>query len=232
MADASLPLDGPRRAADGETRALVVFLHGYGADGHDLFGLVDPLGPHLPGVAFHAPHAPEPCRVNPMGRQWFPIPWLDGSPEAEMTRSFAASADALQRYLEAAMAAEGVGPERTALVGFSQGTMMSLHVGPRLAPGLAGIVGFSGRLADPGAIAAAPTRPPVLLVHGDVDEVIPAAEMPKAAEALQAAGYPVATHLSTGIGHGIAPDGLGLALGFLVERLGINQGQPGDKPST
>ena len=72
-----------KRKGPAKAGSVVVFLHGYGADGADLLGLADPLAPHLPGTAFHAPDAPEPCANNPMGRQWFPIPWLDGSTEAQ-----------------------------------------------------------------------------------------------------------------------------------------------------
>jgi phospholipase/carboxylesterase len=216
-------LTGPRHApAGGATTSLVILLHGYGADGNDLIGLARPLAPHLPGTAFRSPNAPERCRVNPMGFQWFPIPWLDGSAEAEMQASFARSAEILDRYITDAMAEEGVGPERTALVGFSQGTMMSLHVAPRRAEPVAGIVGFSGRLIEGARLGEeARSRPPVLLVHGDMDEMIPVAALEEARSGLVRAGFEVATHVSRGVGHGIAPDGLGLALGFLKDRLGV-----------
>ena len=204
-------LTGPRRdAASGEASALVILLHGYGADGNDLIGLADPLAPHLPDVTFVAPNAPQRCSVNPMGYQWFPIPWMDGSSEVEMGRGFAASEDILGRYLDE-MAAE-FPAERTVLVGFSQGTMMSLHVGPQRKAQLAGIVGFSGRLLRPETLADAATKPPVQLIHGDADEVVPPTSMPEAEAALKAAGFDVASHVSPGIGHGIAPDGLTLAL--------------------
>ncbi len=218
-------LNGPRRpAASGTARSLVVLLHGYGADGEDLIGLGDALAGVLPDAVFIAPNAPEPCRVNPMGRQWFPISWIDGCSEAEMTAGFAASAQLLQAWLAETMAAEGVSPAATALVGFSQGTMMSLHVGPRLTEPLAGVVGFSGRLADP---AQKPTSlPPVLLVHGDRDEVIPVAALDEARAGLAAHGFAVRWHVSRGVGHGIAPDGLQLAARFLAERLG-----PGAAPA-
>ncbi|MEM9783229.1 MAG: dienelactone hydrolase family protein [Pseudomonadota bacterium] len=213
-------LQGPRvAAADGTTRGLVVLLHGYGADGADLAGLAQPLAPLLPGVAFRAPNAPEACRINPMGRQWFPIPWIDGSSEAESTAGFARSSDVLKRYLKAAMADEGVGAAETVLLGFSQGTMMSLHVGPRLDGALAGIVGFSGRILPDPHLADMPHKPPVLLVHGDRDEVIPVAALGEARDALAKAGFEVAAHVSPGTPHGIAPDGLTLAARFLVERL-------------
>ncbi|WP_185802907.1 alpha/beta hydrolase [Pontivivens nitratireducens] len=204
-------LTGPRRdAASGAADALVILLHGFGADGNDLIGLADPLTPHLPNVTFVAPNAPQKCSVNPMGYQWFPIPWMDGSSEVEMGQGFAASTDMLNRYLDE-MAKE-FPADRTVLVGFSQGTMMSLHVGPQRGQQLAGIVGFSGRLMRPESLADAVSKPPVQLIHGDSDEVVPPASMPEAEKALKSAGFDVQSHVSPGVGHGIAPDGLSLAL--------------------
>ena len=133
---------GRKGAASGEANALVVFLHGYGADGADLLGLADPLAPHLPNTVFVAPDAPEPCRNNPFGRQWFPIPWLDGSSEAEAMTAMAAAIDDLNAFLDAQLAAEGLTADRLVVVGFSQGTMMALHVLPRRAEPVAGIVAF------------------------------------------------------------------------------------------
>jgi phospholipase/carboxylesterase len=206
---------GPAQAA-----SLVVFLHGYGADGADLLGLADPLAPHLPATAFRAPDAPEPCAGNPFGRQWFPIPWLDGSDEAAMRASYAASKAALHAYLDRVLAEEGLPAGRLALVGFSQGTMMSLAVAPERPEVLAGVVGFSGRLVDAAGPGAAVTRPPVLLLHGDQDQMVPFASMGAAGTALADAGFEVRGHVMRGTGHGIAPDGLSAALGFLAEVLG------------
>ncbi len=215
-------LSGPERpAASGKADSIVVLLHGYGADGNDLIGLAEPLAPHLPNTRFLAPNAPERCPGNPMGFQWFPIPWLDGTPEAVARVSAAASFAALDAWLDG-LEAQGIGPERTVLVGFSQGTMVALHVGPRRARPLAGIVGFSGRLLDPDRLAAEITaRPPVLLIHGDQDPVVPFASLAEAEAALRAAGVETTAHVSRGTAHGIAPDGLGLALGFIRERLGL-----------
>ncbi|MEM9050207.1 MAG: prolyl oligopeptidase family serine peptidase [Pseudomonadota bacterium] len=205
---------------DGAER-LVVFLHGYGADGGDLIGIADTLAAHLPKTRFLAPNAPQRCGANPMGFQWFPIPWMDGSSEADMHAGIATSVDLLHRYLDTLPRQEGIGPERTVLVGFSQGTMMSLHVGLRRGTAFAGIVGFSGRLLAADQLAdEIVTKPPVLLVHGDQDQVVPYSDMAAAEAGLRAAGVAVATHTSPGLGHGIGPDGLGVALGFLSERLG------------
>ncbi len=215
-------LSGPERpAASGAADSLVILLHGYGADGADLIGLAEPLAPFLPNTRFVAPDAPDPCVNNPMGRQWFPIPWLDGSSEIASALAAGKSFAALDAWLDG-VAARGTPPERTVLVGFSQGTMMALQVGPRRKAALAGIVGFSGRLLQPGRLAAEiVTRPPVLLIHGDDDPVVPVACLAEAADALTAVGVETRRHVSRGAGHGIAPDGLRLALAFVRERLGV-----------
>ncbi len=211
---------GRKGPAPGTARRLVVLLHGYGADGADLLGLADVLGPHLPDAAFVAPNAPERCAINPMGYQWFPIPWIDGTAPEAAGASMARSFGILDRFLDEVAAAEGLGGAHTALVGFSQGTMMALHVGPRRADPPACIVGFSGRLLAPERLAEeAKARMPVLLVHGDADEVVPYASLAEAQAALEEAGFPVRTHTSRGMGHGIAPDGLAVALAFLKEHL-------------
>lgn len=207
---------GPEKAG-----SVIVFLHGYGADGADLLGLADPLGRYLPDTAFYAPDAPEPCVNNPMGYQWFPIPWLDGSTEAQAQAAMERSIDDLNAFLNGVLTREGLGPDRMVVVGFSQGTMMALHVLPRRDKAVAGIVGFSGRLLAPGMLAAETrVRPPVLLLHGDQDAMVPFADMGLAERALAEAGFSVATHVMRGTGHGISPDGLGAALAFVRQVLG------------
>lgn len=211
---------GVKETASGKAKSLVVFLHGYGADGADLLGLADPLAPHLPDTLFLAPDAPEPCSGNPYGRQWFPIPWLDGSSEAAAMQGLAQASDDLNVFLDERLAVAGLGADRLALVGFSQGSMMALQVGPRRPHPIAGIVAFSGRLLQPESLAReAISKPPVLLVHGDADPVVPFADMGVAGQALTAAGFETYGHVSKGTGHGIAPDGLSVALQFLVKRL-------------
>ena len=211
---------GARRAASGTTRSLVVFLHGYGADGADLLGLADALAPQLPDTRFVAPDAPDRVSGAASGRQWFPIPRFDGSTEAQAAAGLAAAAAELNGFLDQQLAADGLGPEALALVGFSQGAMMALHVAPRRGVAMAAVVAISGRLIRPDLLAdEAKVKPPVLIVHGDQDPVVPFAEMSKAGNALIAAGFETFGHVMQGTGHGIAPDGLSVALGFLNDRL-------------
>lgn len=212
-----------REPVSGETRSAVVFLHGYGANGADLLGLADPLGEHLPDTLFVAPDAPEACAGAPMGLQWFPIPWIDNSSEEEAERGMIQATQDLNAFLDALMVDEDLLPEQVVLFGFSQGTMMALHVAPRREDAVAGIVAFSGRLLSPESLKDdAVSRPPVLLVHGDVDDVVPPQSLPDAAEALQEAGWTdVFAHIMKGTGHGIAPDGLSVALAFMRDKLSL-----------
>jgi len=212
-----------REPVSGSVRSVVVFLHGYGANGADLLGLADPLGEHLPDTLFVAPDAPETIPGMPSGYQWFPIPWIDGSSEEEAMRGMASAVDDLNAFLDALMVDEDVLPEQVVLFGFSQGTMMALHVAPRREDAVAGIVAFSGRLMSPETLAdEVVVRPPVLLVHGDADDVVPPQSLPEAAQALQEAGFEdVYAHVMKGTAHGIAPDGLSVALAFMRDKLGL-----------
>ncbi|MCV2871126.1 alpha/beta fold hydrolase [Defluviimonas sp. WL0050] len=211
---------GRRAARSGKAKSMVIFLHGYGADGADLLGLADPLAPHLPDTVFLSPDAPEPCRNNPMGYQWFPIPWLDGSSDAEATAGMLRSIDDINAFIDARLADEGLTIDRLGVIGFSQGTMMALHILPRRAEPVAAIVAFSGRLLQPETFTAeAVSKPPVLLIHGDQDPMVPFQEMGLAGEALTAAGFETYGHVMKGTGHGIAPDGLSVALAFLKDKL-------------
>lgn len=214
---------GRKEPQSGETRSAVVFLHGYGANGADLLGLADPLGEHLPDTLFVAPDAPENCAGSPFGFQWFPIPWIDGSSEEESSRGMQQAVEDLNAFLDALMVDEDLLPEQVCLFGFSQGTMMSLHVAPRREDPVAGIVAFSGRLLEPELLADdVQSRMPILLVHGDQDDVVPVQSLPQAAEALQNAGFSdVYAHVMKGTAHGIAPDGLSVALAFIRDQLGF-----------
>ncbi|AZV78169.1 alpha/beta fold hydrolase [Parasedimentitalea marina] len=207
----------------GTTRSVVVFLHGYGANGADLLGLADPLSEHLPDTLFVAPDAPERCAGSPMGYQWFPIPWIDGSSEEESERGMQSAIADLNAFLDALMVDEDVLPEQVVLFGFSQGSMMSLHVAPRREDAVAGVVAFSGRLLSPETLKdEVVSKMSILLVHGDEDDVVPPQSLPAAAEALQEAGFQdVFAHIQKGTGHGIAQDGLSVALAFMRDKLGL-----------
>lgn len=207
-------LDGPRiaPAAGGRPRSLVVFLHGYGADGGDLIAIGREWARLLPATAFVAPHAPQRCAGAPMGRQWFALTMRDPH---EYARGVAGARPALDAFLDAELARHGLDDSALALVGFSQGTMLALHCGPQRPGRIAGIIGYSGLLADPRALASAAGKPPVLLVHGDRDELIPVGAVFAAAQGLAAAEIPVEWHISPGVPHGIGPDGLELGAQFL-----------------
>ena len=217
-------LNAQRRAPlSGETRSVVVFLHGYGANGADLLGLADPLGEHLPDTLFVAPDAPESCAGAPFGFQWFPIPWIDGSSEEEAARGMQAAVEDLNAFLDGILVDEDLLPEQMVLLGFSQGSMMSLHVAPRREDPIAGVIAFSGRLLQPEVLPdEVVSRMPILLVHGDADDVVPVQSLPQAAQALQDAGFTeVFAHIMKGTAHGIAPDGLSVALAFMRDKLSL-----------
>lgn len=215
------PLTSARKGAPkGQARSAVIFVHGYGANGADLLGLADPLAPHLRTTAFYSPDAPEHCPGNPFGLQWFPIPWLDGSSEEAARAGLAQATLDLNAFIDRVLADEGLTPSALALVGFSQGTMMSLHVAPRRPEALAGVVGFSGRLLEPESLLAQTrSKPPILLVHGDADPMVPVDSLGQAADALTAAGLETFAHVCKGLGHSIDNHGLSLALSFLHEKL-------------
>ena len=201
----------------------MIFLHGYGANGADLLGLADPLAEHLPDTLFLAPDAPEHCAGSPMGYQWFPIPWIDGSSQEESMRGMQSAIQDLNAFLDGVMVDEDLLPEQVVLFGFSQGTMMALHVAPRREDPVAGVVAFSGRLLSPDLLAdEAVSRPAIMLIHGDQDDVVPVQSLPEAAEALQGAGFQeVFAHIQKGTAHGIAPDGLSVALAFMRDKCGL-----------
>ena len=211
-------LNGPEAPAGGTVKKLVILLHGYGADGNDLIGLAGVWAPLLPHTQFAAPNAPSPCADNPYGFQWFPIGRLD--PEI-MISGARAAAPLLNAYIDKQLAKHGLDESSLALVGFSQGTIMALHVGLRREKQLAGILGFSGALAGASVLRhEIKTMPPVLLIHGDADPVVPVQALKMASDALQAAGVMVATHVSPGIGHGIDEAGVELGGQFLQSVLG------------
>ena len=208
-------LDGPRfgPAAGGGAEQLIVLLHGLGADGNDLISLAPVFAQALPKAVFVSPHAPFPCDMAPYGRQWFSL--QDRRPEALRSGADLA-APILNGFLDDELAKLGLGDGQLALIGFSQGTMMSLHVALRRPAPCAAVVGYSGLLVDGARLAEEiVSRPPVLLVHGDADEILPVAALPAAVEALETAGVAVKHQVRPGLGHGIDQPGIGLGLGHL-----------------
>jgi phospholipase/carboxylesterase len=215
-------LDGPRlEPRSGAARQLVVFLHGYGADGHDLIDIGRAWAALLPHAAFASPNAPDPCDGAPMARQWFRLTHRDPN---ERWIGANAATPGLERFLEAELARRQLPPSALALVGFSQGAMMALHVGLRRPVAPAAVVAYSGMLALPEDIdsdtieAEIRSRPPVLLVHGDRDDIIPAQALFQAAQGLAAFGIPAEWHLSQEVAHGIDPEGLRHGGEFLAQR--------------
>ena len=201
-------LSGPSRppASGGKPRRLVILLHGLGADGNDLIGLAPYWARLLPDAEFLSPNAPFPCDMAPYGYQWFSS--QDRSPEAVLG-GVRAAAPILDAFIDEALEERRLGSRELALVGFSQGTIMSLFVGLRRAEPVAGIVGFSGRLLAPELLASElRSRPPVLLVHGTEDPLVPYGSLAAAETTLKAAGVPVETVTSVGIGHSIDDQGL------------------------
>ena len=218
-------LSGPRvPAKSGQTKQLVVLLHGFGADGRDLIEIGKQWQKLLPDAAFVAPNAPQPCAGAPMGRQWFPLTMRDPD---ERWKGCVAARSGLDEFLDAELQAAGLDDSKLALVGFSQGAMMALHVGLRRKHAPGAIVGLSGTLVGPEHLAEATARtpkgeaPPVLLVHGTQDDVIPVDAIFDATQQLADAGIPVQWHLSPGGGHGI--DGGALMHGgmFLAQSFGV-----------
>jgi phospholipase/carboxylesterase len=216
-----MKLDGPRYgpASGNEVRQLVILLHGVGADGQDLIGLAPFFAQTLPDTAFVSPNAPFPCDMAPYGFQWFS---LQERTPAAMLAGVQATAPILNAFIDAEMAAAGVTPSETALVGFSQGTMMSLYVSPRRPEPFAAVVGFSGRLLAPELLAdEIVSRPPMLLVHGNADPVVPFESLALAEQGLRAAGVEVETLVCPGIGHGIDQAGMTKAAAFLTGKFGL-----------
>ena len=223
-------IDGPRLTPrGGKAKQLVVFLHGYGADGNDLIDIGQQWQGILPDAAFVSPHAPDRCIQSPQGRQWFSLTISAAGlrDPAEYWQGVNDASPALNAFLDAELIRHGLDDSRMALVGFSQGTMMALHVGLRRAKAPAAIVGYSGMLVGPDHIGEAKARntngnpPPVLLIHGDQDDVVPTQALFMASNTLGEANIPCQWHLSEGIGHGI--DGPGLMHGglFLAHSFGV-----------
>ncbi|KQX35829.1 hypothetical protein ASD04_13270 [Devosia sp. Root436] len=202
-------------ASGGLPKQAVVLLHGYGSDGNDLIGLAPQWQGVLPDAVFISPNAPEPCRQLAFGFQWFDVS-MEGDRLARRQEGVASARPVLMEFLDDLWSQSGIGPENTILVGFSQGAMMALHTGLSLEKPLMGIIAFSGAFVPPEGFGSRPlAKSPVCLVHGDRDAVVDLEHSADAEVALRLAGYDVAYHVSEGVGHGIAPDGLAFATAFI-----------------
>ncbi len=196
---------------------MVILLHGFGSNGDDLIALAPYWRDLLPNTVFLAPNAPQPCPGAPGGFQWWALTGGAGGGREAGVRQ---PAPALNAFIDAQLARYGLTEDRLALVGFSQGTMLALHIAPRRAHALAGVVGYSGMLVDPEALAAeGQTRPPVLLVHGDADPMVPFTALREAVTSLTALGFEIEAHTSPGLGHSIDAAGLQLGGSFLAGAL-------------
>jgi phospholipase/carboxylesterase len=203
-------------ASKGTARQLVVLCHGVGADAHDLIDLAPTWSHALPDALFVAPDAPQPYDQGPSGRQWFSL--QDRTP-AVLDAAARHAAPSLLAYVDAELAQAGLPPDAVAMMGFSQGAMMVLHAGLRRRPPPRGITAYSGALLDTAGLAGECTgHPPVLLVHGQQDDVVPFARAAAAESALVRLGMPVQTLWCPNLGHGI--DDAGLSAGALfLQRL-------------
>jgi len=213
---ASDTLDGPSLApaSGGEPRQIVILVHGYGSNGADLIGLAPHWRTTLPDALFVAPNAPERCPGMPGGYQWWGLTMVDRP--ADRSAGAARAAPALDAFIDRQLALHGLAEDKLALVGFSQGTMMALQVGPRRERRLAGILGYSGMLVGAERLAEeVRTRPPILLVHGAADPTIPVAALHQARKELERLGFEIGAHVSPGLGHSVDAAGLELGRTFL-----------------
>ncbi|HEY5720897.1 MAG TPA: dienelactone hydrolase family protein [Allosphingosinicella sp.] len=208
-------LDGPSLApaSGGEARQLVILLHGYGSNGNDLISLAPYWHQAVPDALFLAPNGPEQVPGFPGGYQWWDLSTRD---RASRAAGVARAAPVLDAYIDQQLERYGLTEEQLVLVGFSQGTMMALHVGPRRARRIAGIVGYSGMLAEVESLSRDPhTKPPVLLLHGSADEVISISSYQEAKTELERLGFDVGSHVSAGLGHSVDMAGLELGRDFV-----------------
>ena len=219
MITKTVSLDGPRaEPTSGHTPdSLVVLLHGVGADGNDLFSITPLLAEYFPGSAFVAPNGPFSCDMSPFGYQWFSL--QDRSSKA-IAAGVKTSAPILNEFLDVELRRCGILDNRLVLIGFSQGTMMALHVALRRLRPCACVLGFSGALVRDGNFAEEITsKSPIFLSHGDSDQVVPVGALRDAAETLKNVGVKVQTYEETGLGHSIGQKGLELGIDFISQHL-------------
>ncbi len=214
-----IKLNGPSfaPASGGPAKQLVILMHGVGADGDDLIGLAPALAQVLPDAEFLAPNAPEPCDMAPVGYQWFSL--QDRSPDI-IEAGVRAAAPLVDQFIDDNCAARQIAADRVALFGFSQGCMMSLFVGLRRPSPLAAVLGYSGALVASKKLAGEiVSRPPVLLVHGEADPVVPHQMLAASQAGLEAAGVDVQSLSRPGLGHAIDEEGIRVGAALLQRTL-------------
>ncbi len=200
----------------GKPQQIVLLLHGFGSSGSDMIALAPSWQEALPDALFLAPHAPQRCGIG-AGYQWWALSEL--SPQA-LARGAAEAAPAIEGFIDRKLAQYDLGEANLAVVGFSQGTMMALHVGLRRKAQVAAIVGYSGMLT--GAVQLRrelASRPPVLLVHGSQDPVVPVSALHTAERELKHLDVEVTTHISPNLGHSVDPGGIRLGGEFAARAL-------------
>lgn len=213
-------LSGPEAApaSGGPAKQLIIFVHGYGANGEDLISLSRYYAQVAPDAAFIAPDAPYRCDGAPMGFQWYDV-WMKDP--AERLAAIRSTGEIFDNFVTGQLARHGLSEDKLVLIGFSQGTMMSLFTAPRRENAIAGIVGYSGRMESPDTLKAEiRSKPPVVMVHGDSDELLAVSEMETAAATLRDCGVEIDTHIRPGLGHGIDEEGIRVGLAFVQNVLG------------
>ena len=194
-------------------QSMVILLHGLGANGMDLIGLARYWEQVLPDTVFVSPDAPFPCDMAPVGYQWFSL--QEWTPES-ILRGVEQAAPVLNDYIDKMLEHYDLSDDRLALVGFSQGTMMSLYAGPRRKNKIAGVLGYSGALVGAESMGGPDIHKiPVHLIHGDADMVVPVGAYHMARQTLESHGFPVSGSVTRGLAHGIDDDGIEAGAGFL-----------------
>ncbi|MBK6413031.1 MAG: dienelactone hydrolase family protein [Sphingopyxis sp.] len=196
-------------------RKIVLLLHGFGSSGTDMISLAPQWQDALPDTLFLAPHAPQRCGMMGAGYQWW---GLSGFSPSALAAGAAAAAPAIDAFIDRKLAQYGLTEADLALVGFSQGTMMALHVALRRPQTVAAVVGYSGMLTGAAELAHRDfSKPPVLLVHGTADPVVPIAALHMAESELKRLGVAVTTHIAFGVAHSVDPVGLRLGRDFVAD---------------
>ncbi|MGB1361107.1 MAG: alpha/beta hydrolase [Alphaproteobacteria bacterium] len=201
-----------------KVESLVIMLHGYGADKNDLIGLASHIGYGLPNTAFVSPDGFQPCEMG-FGRQWFSIGNMD---KDAMYDGLKVAHPIIDNFIDEQMERFNLSADKVVLLGFSQGTMLSLHTAPRRAQQLAGVLGFSGMLVGSDTLKdEIKTKPPVCLIHGDADEVVNVEFLKLASDCLVENGFEVENLICPNLAHGIDNDGLLTGIKFLQKQLGV-----------